>query len=139
MVYCLFIGAFKDKNLESLAVEFQLRISRLWPVTLVVLKETPKEIQKWVDQHQGRGLFLSLDPTGKLMDSNTFAQWVTQSSQDLYFFAWGAWGPLEGVQLPQSQKISLSSMTFSHELARVVLLEQLYRSGAILKGHTYPK
>jgi 23S rRNA (pseudouridine1915-N3)-methyltransferase len=139
MVYCLFIGTFKDKGLESLAGELQKRIGRLWPITLVVLKETPKEIQRWVDQHEGRGLFLSLDPSGKLMDSNAFAEWVTQSSQDLYFFAWGARGPLEGVKLPTPQKISLSPMTFSHELARVVLFEQFYRSAALLKGHPYPK
>ena len=139
MIYCLFVGAFKEPRMEGLANEFHKRLNRLWPVNLVVLKEKSKEIQRWVDQHQGRGLFLSLDPAGKTMDSNEFARWVTQSSQDLYLCAWGARGPLPDVDLPNSRKISLSPMTFSHELARVVLMEQLYRSGAILKGHPYPK
>jgi 23S rRNA (pseudouridine1915-N3)-methyltransferase len=139
LIYCLFIGAFKDPRLEALAEEFHKRMNRLWPVTLLTLKENPREIQKWADHHRGRGSFLSLDPAGKTMDSQEFAKWVTQSSNDLYFFGWGARGPLAGVELPNPRRISLSSLTFSHELARVVLLEQLYRSGAILKGHPYPK
>jgi 23S rRNA (pseudouridine1915-N3)-methyltransferase len=139
MVYCLFVGAFKDSRLEALANDFHKRLNRLWPVILVPLKESPREIQKWVDQHQGRGIFVSLDPAGKTMDSTEFANWVTQNSRDLYFCAWGARGPQDGLDLSGFRKISLSPMTFSHELARVMLLEQLYRSGAILKGHPYPK
>ncbi len=139
MLYCLFVGGFKDPRLEALTEELHQRLNRLWPVTKVVLKEQSRDIQKWIDQHNGRGVFLSLDPAGKTMDSLEFAHWVTRSSQDLYFFAWGARGPLEGVDLPIHRKISLSSMTFSHELARVIFFEQLYRSGAILKGHPYPK
>jgi 23S rRNA (pseudouridine1915-N3)-methyltransferase len=139
MVYCLFVGAFKEHRLEALAEELHQRLNRLWPVTLLVLKENRREIQKWADQRRGRGVFISLDPAGKTMDSAEFAGWVTQSSQDLYFWAWGSRGPLEGVELPSPRKISLSPMTFSHELARVILLEQLYRAGAILRGHPYPK
>ncbi len=139
MVYCLFVGAFKEPRLEAQAAEFHKRLNRLWPVNLLVLKENAREIQRWIEARRGRGLFVSLDPAGKGMDSGQFAQWVTQSSQDLYFFAWGAGGPLEGLELPKPRKISLSPMTFSHELARVVLMEQLYRSGALLKGHPYPK
>lgn len=139
MVYCLFVGAFKDPRLEALAQELHQRLSRLWPVTLVTIRENPREMQKWADQHRGRGIFISLDPAGKTMASAEFAKWVTQSSRDLYFWAWGARGPLEGVELPSPRKISLSPMTFSHELTRVILMEQLYRSGAILKGHPYPK
>lgn len=139
MIYCVFVGAFKDKRLHQLLEEFHQRLQRLWPVTVMEVPEKDKEILKFIQGKKGKGLLVSLDAHGKSMDSAAFGQWVTQSSQDLYFFGWGAEGPPKAVSGVLDKSLSLSPMTYSHELARVLLIEQLYRAGAALRGHPYPK
>jgi len=139
MIYCAFVGPFKDKRLLAMAEDFHKRSQRLWPVTWVELPEKPKDIAKWMGEREGKGQLVSLDAHGESLDSRTFTQWVTQSPRDLYFLAWGADGPPVGVLRKGVKSLSLSPMTYSHELARVLLMEQLYRAGATLKGHPYPR
>ncbi len=139
MVYCVFVGGFKDKRLRQLAGEFNQRLQRLWPVTVVEIPGKDKDILGFIRRKEGKGLLISLDAHGKSMDSNAFGKWVTQSPRDFYFFAWGAEGPPKTVGGAMGPSLSLSPMTYSHEMARILLMEQLYRAGAALRGHPYPK
>jgi 23S rRNA (pseudouridine1915-N3)-methyltransferase len=139
MIYCVFVGPFKEKSLRQTAEEYRLRLERLWPVTVLQVPEKPKEILKFVEAKKARGALVSLQAQGEKMDSAAFTRWVTQSSRDIYFLAWGADGPPREVQKTPMREISLSPMTYPHELARVLLMEQLYRAGAALKGHPYPR
>lgn len=138
MIYCVFIGEFKDKRLLQLSGEFYQRLKRLWPVTIVEVSKNEKEVLKFIQGKKGKGLLISLDAQGESMDSLFFSRWVTQSPRDIYFFAWDTDGPPKGLSGILPKSLSLSPMTYSHELARVLLLEQLYRAGAILRGHPYP-
>ncbi len=139
MIYCVFIGSFREKRFQQMAEEYHKRLERLWPVAVVTLIEKPKGILKFIELKKNKGTLVSLDAHGEKMDSTQFISWVTQSSQDIYFFAWGADGPPVEAPSVKMRSLSLSPMTYSHELARVLLLEQLYRSGATLKGHPYPR
>lgn len=139
MVYLYFIGPFKDERLGQLAEDFVRRLDRLWPVKKNLVPEKPAEILKVLGSKSKKGFLVSLDAHGEGMDSHAFTRWVTQASQDIHFFAWGADGPPREKSLPKMKSLSLSPMTYSHELARVLLLEQLYRAGATLKGHPYPR
>lgn len=139
MIYCVFIGPFKEKALGQKVADYHRRLGRLWPVTLVEMPEKTKEIAKWMEAKEKKGTLVSLDAHGERMDSTAFTRWVTQTPQDLYFMAWGANGPPKELSLKAVKSLSLSPMTYPHELARVLLMEQLYRSGATLKGHPYPK
>jgi 23S rRNA (pseudouridine1915-N3)-methyltransferase len=139
MIYCVFIGSFKDGRFEQLTEEFHQRLSRLWPVKVLELAEKEKEISKFIREKRGKALLVSLDPQGKPMDSASFGNWVTKSSKDIYFFAWGADGPPKGLSRNDFTSVSLSPMTYSHEMARMLLMEQLYRAGADLRGHPYPR
>ncbi len=139
MIYCYFIGPFKEKRFEQAAQDYQKRLSRLWPITVSEVREDPKGIRKLLESKRNKGDLVSLDAYGRSMDSPAFAHWVTASPKDLHFFAWGAEGPPEGLAGSWTKSLSLSPMTYSHELARVLLMEQLYRAGAILRGHPYPK
>jgi len=139
MVHCFFVGAGKDRRLREILQEYEKRLSRLWPVSIHSVVEDPKVLGKLILDKKRKGLLVSLDPAGDLMDSGAFARWVTSSSQDIFIFAWGAEGPPKGFPALPFKRLSLSPMTTSHELARVLLMEQLYRSGALLKGHPYPK
>jgi len=139
VIYCYFVGSFKDKNFQRMVEDYHHRLKRLWPVTLLEIPEQTKKIEKLLEDKKNKGVLVSLDAHGERMDSKNFTQWVTQSSRDLYFIAWGAEGPPAGVLGLGLKSISLSPMTYPHELARVLLLEQLYRAGATLKGHPYPR
>ena len=139
MIYCVFVGPNKDKRLHDMVREFHQRAGKLWPVFLVELPERAKDIAQWMKNREGKGQLVSLDPHGESLDSKAFARWVTASPRDLYFLCWGADGPPAGVSRQGLKSLSLSPMTYSHEMARVLLMEQLYRSGALLRGHPYPR
>jgi 23S rRNA (pseudouridine1915-N3)-methyltransferase len=91
----------------------------------------------------GSAIVVLLDDTGKAQTSARFAQWLGElrdrSARELVFLCGGAEGFPPELRERATQKISLSPLTFSHELARVMLTEQLYRGFAILAGHPYPK
>jgi 23S rRNA (pseudouridine1915-N3)-methyltransferase len=139
MIYCAFVGSFKDKRLAQMANEYLRQLERWWPVTVITLPEKTKEITKFIESKKDKAILVSLDAHGERMDSSDFIKWVTQSSRDICFLGWGADGPTADMAKFKLKSLSLSPMTFSHELARVLLLEQLYRSGATLKNHPYPK
>ena len=139
MVHCLFLGPFKDDRLKSLAEDYLRRLSRLWPVDLEEIPEDDRSILRHLKKRKGRGEIVSLDADGKSMDSGEFMRWVTSTPKDLTLVGWGASGPKEEWKALADRSLSLSPMTASHELARVFLLEQLYRAAATLKGHPYAK
>ena len=139
MVYCVFVGPFKDQQLLQMTREYLRRLERLWPVNVREVPEKTKDLVKLAEDKKGKGILVSLDAHGESMDSSAFGQWVTRSPRDLYFFAWGAEGPPKELAGAGFKSLSLSPMTYSHELARVLLTEQLYRAGATLKGHPYPR
>lgn len=84
-----------------------------------------------------------LDPAGRQFNSPQFAKWLgalrDRGVRELVFLCGGAEGFPEGLRKLATQAISLSALTMSHELARVVLIEQIYRAFTILTGHPYAK
>jgi 23S rRNA (pseudouridine1915-N3)-methyltransferase len=84
-----------------------------------------------------------LDAAGKSFTSETFAKWLGErrecGTREVVFLCGDADGFPDQLRQRGQQKLALSAMTFSHELARVVLAEQLYRAFAILSGSPYPK
>jgi 23S rRNA (pseudouridine1915-N3)-methyltransferase len=82
-----------------------------------------------------------LDEKGKNFNSVSFANWINQKINEnvsiLTFIIGGAYGFSRELYERANQKISLSDMTFSHQLVRVVFLEQLYRAHTIIKGEPY--
>lgn len=82
------------------------------------------------------------DPKGKAFDSFKFADFVSRTEQkgrDLVFVVGGADGYPAGWREKADVLLSLSAMTFPHELARVMAAEQIYRAFTILLGHPYSK
>jgi len=82
-----------------------------------------------------------LDERGKEFRSVEFASFIgtklSQSSRDLVFVIGGAYGFSEDVYARCDSKMSLSRMTFSHQMVRTIFAEQLYRAFTILKGEPY--
>ena len=120
-------------------------------VTVPVAKATPslsaQEIRareaELLKKHLGKGLTIALTDAGKKFDSHAFAQqlegWHTTSGGQVSFLIGGPHG-LDAELIERADaSISLSPMTFSHQLVRLVLLEQLYRAFSIISGSPYHK
>lgn len=91
----------------------------------------------------GKGLVVALSDSGKKADSHEFArlleQWQTRSNGTITFLIGGPFGLDESLLSRADVALSLSPLTFSHQLVRLVLLEQLYRAFSILSGSPYHK
>jgi 23S rRNA (pseudouridine1915-N3)-methyltransferase len=98
----------------------------------------PERVDLW-QRYPGAAKAL-LDPAGKELDSAAFARWIGQTEargRDAVFVVGGHDGLPAGWGARADLLLSLSAMTFPHELARVVLAEQIYRGFAILRRHPY--
>jgi 23S rRNA (pseudouridine1915-N3)-methyltransferase len=132
----------KEPAYNSLTQEYVARISRFTPIEAVSL---PNEaaLLKLVDRKTQRTppLLVLLDIRGKQMTSEQFAQWIESQQandvQQLIFAIGPANGFSDEVRQMTGAAISLGKMTLAHELARVVLLEQIYRAFTIIKRYPY--
>src|SRR5580700_1542500 len=138
-----YVGKPRDPQANRMAEEFILRSTRYGRCEMREI--VPARFDPWV-RHPSATKVL-LDPSGKTMDSPRFAKLVSQAEQearDLVFLIGGATGlPAAWIENGTRQNggllLSLSAMTLPHELARVVLAEQVYRAFTMLRGHPYPK
>ena len=125
------IGRTKEPAINSLTADYLKRLSRYAPAESLELS-SEAALLKQIEKSSGRTppILVLLDFRGKQLTSEEFAEFLdhhqTRGTQAL-LFAIG----------PASITLSLGKMTLAHELARVVLLEQLYRAFTILKGHPY--
>ena len=100
----------------------------------------PERADLWAKHPSARKVFL--DPAGKPMDSAAFAHLLGRAeieARDLVFLVGGHDGLPPGWAARADLLLSLSPMTFPHELARAMLAEQIYRAFATLRGHPYPR
>ncbi|MDD2448633.1 MAG: 23S rRNA (pseudouridine(1915)-N(3))-methyltransferase RlmH [Sulfurimonas sp.] len=88
--------------------------------------------------HIGSGFCISLHPEGKVMESFEFSK-LLNDRMSVKFFIGGAYGLHEDFLKQSDAVISLSNLTMSHKIAKVVLLEQIYRGFSILSNHPYHK
>jgi 23S rRNA (pseudouridine1915-N3)-methyltransferase len=83
-----------------------------------------------------------LDPSGKLWTSQQFIEWISRTEtegRDIVFIVGGHDGLPPAWRSRADLLLSLSPMTFPHELARAMLAEQIYRAFTTLRGHPYPR
>lgn len=130
--------------------EYVSRLKHYAPTALVELKpsghsgEAAKtdEAKAIIERLQDRDVLVALDETGKQLSSRELASWVAQqqvSGLNLVFAIGGDEGLAEEVRRKARLTLSLSRLTLPHRLARLVLLEQLYRAFTIIKGEPYHK
>ena len=137
----LMLGKTRRPELRAVVEDYVKRISRHLPIEINEVRDEAAALKR-LDADRAATLIL-LDAAGKILDSNAFAKWLAdhrdRGTRELIFLCGGADGFPDSLRSRAHQKLSLSSMTFSHELARVMLAEQLYRAFAILSGSPYPK
>ena len=137
-IYLYFIGKPKDPHANAIAEDFLGRAARYCPAEMREIR--PDRFDLWAKHPTARKIFL--DPGGKPMDSAAFATLVSQAEmlgRDLVFLIGGHDGLPAGWRERADLLLSLSNMTFPHELARAMVAEQIYRAFATLRGHPYPR
>ena len=131
-VFLYYVGKARDAHANAMAEEYIKRSGRF--ATCEMREIHPARFDPWAKHPSARKILL--DPAGRMLDSKKL---TALFDRDLVFAIGGADGvPLawkEGADL----LVSLSALTMPHELARVVLAEQIYRALTTLRGHPYPR
>jgi 23S rRNA (pseudouridine1915-N3)-methyltransferase len=137
----LMLGKTRRAELRAVIDDYVKRIGRHSPIEITEVRDGDAAIKK-LDADRAATAVL-LDALGKNFDSNGFTKWLGElrdrGTRELIFVCGDADGFPAALRERVSQKVSLSPMTYSHELARAMLAEQLYRAFAILSGSPYPK
>lgn len=136
------IGKTKDAAIQSLTDEYLKRLSRYAEVDGVTLKDEAALLKLCArEARPSRHTLVLLDGRGKPLSSEELAKFVgdyqDRNPLPLLFAVGAADGFTDQARQAATLVLSLGRMTLAHELARVVLLEQLYRAFTILKGHPY--
>ncbi|MEK7409744.1 MAG: 23S rRNA (pseudouridine(1915)-N(3))-methyltransferase RlmH [Acidobacteriota bacterium] len=137
-IFLYYIGKPRDAQANAMAAEYVKRAARYAGCEMREIK--PERTDPWARHPAARKIVL--DAGGQAMDSPRFTALVAdaeQRSQDLVFVVGGAGGLPPGWRERAGLALSLSSMTYAHELARVMLAEQIYRALATLRGHPYAR
>lgn len=149
----LVIGKTTDKRIEQLTDEYIGRISHYMPFRLEVIPElrNAKNLSQEQQKEQEAELIkkslqpgdyiILLDEHGKERRSIEFAQWMQKrmaaSPRRLVFIVGGPYGFAPQIHKMAQEEISLSQMTFSHQMIRLLFVEQVYRAMTILNGEPY--
>lgn len=135
------LGKTRRPELRALLDDYVKRIGRHAPIEVAEVRDETAAVKR-LDADRAATVIL-LDAAGKNFASDAFAQWLgrhrDRGTRELIFLCGDADGFPDALRQRAHQTLSLSGMTFSHELARVMLAEQLYRAFAILSGGPYPK
>lgn len=148
----LFTGKSSDTRIASLIEDYQQRLRHYVPFEIVVLpdlKNAKALSEEQVKTAEGNLILQALTPSmdvllldehGKQFRSVEFADFLQKkmsSGRDLTLVIGGPYGFSDAVYQRANGKISFSQMTFSHQMIRIMAIEQLYRAMTILRGEPY--
>ncbi len=132
-IHLVYIGKPRNADANRLAAEYARRLTRFCRFDMVEVKD-----EKTASRYP-KAVKVVLDPEGPMMTSRGLASFLEKNSGEIAFFVGGADGFSDEFRQGADRLLSLSKMTLPHELARVVLAEQIYRAFTILSGHPYPR
>ena len=135
------IGKTREPAIQSLTDEYLKRLARYAEVEGITLKDEAAALKLCARDARPRHALVLLDEQGKQLSSEELAKFLggyqDRNPLPLLFAVGAADGFSDQARQAATLVLSLGRMTLAHELARVVLLEQLYRAFTILKGHPY--
>jgi 23S rRNA (pseudouridine1915-N3)-methyltransferase len=137
-IHVYFFGKPRDTHANSMAEDYMRRISHYAKAEMGEIRSGRTD--PWLKHPSAYRV--CLDPAGKRLDSSGFVAMVERAereARDLVFVIGGADGLPPGWGERADLLLSLSPMTYPHELARVMLAEQIYRAFTTLRGHPYPR
>jgi 23S rRNA (pseudouridine1915-N3)-methyltransferase len=147
------VGKPRDRHLAAAIEDYETRAARYWPLEVAEVREASGRGVNAADvrSREGDRLLERVPPSSRLVacdergDRLTSAQFATlladarDHAQDVAFVIGGAFGLPDTVRERATRTIQMAPWTLPHELARLVLAEQLYRAGTIARGEPYHK
>lgn len=148
----LVVGKTTDQRLQTLIDDYQQRLKHYIPFEMVVipdLRNAKALTQAQIKEQEGIEILrritpamdvILLDEHGREYRSIEYAEWIQKkmsAGRDITFIVGGPYGFSSAVYERANGKISLSKMTFSHQMARLFFTEQIYRAMTILRGEPY--
>lgn len=152
-IECWYIGKTSEAYLQQGCQIFEDRVKRFLPFSTQLIPDVKSnkkssgeqikklEAEKILQKIQADDFLILLDENGKSYSSRQFAEqlnrWTMLSHKRLIFLIGGAFGFDPKIYARANAKLSLSQLTFSHQMIRLFFLEQLYRAMSILKNQPY--
>lgn len=148
----ILVGKTTDRHFQAGIDDYVGRIGHYMPFSVTVipeLKNTKSLSEEQQKEKEGEQILKLVQPSdtlvlfdehGKEMRSVEFAQWMEkkqQTSRRMLLCVGGAYGFSDAVYARANEKISMSKMTFSHQMIRLIVTEQIYRACTIIKGEPY--
>jgi len=152
-ILLLAVGKPRDRHLAGAIAEYEARAARYWPLEVHEVREEPargsptslvceREGERLLAKVPAGARLVACDPSGTGMTSEAFAAWLGEARDravSVAFAIGGAYGLSARIRERASVRLLLAPWTLTHELARAVLSEQLYRAGTIVRGEPYHK
>ena len=152
MIKLVCIGKVKDKNLSELINDYAKKVSHYHKLEIIEVKDEPIrdnekavldiEAQRVLNCISNDEYVILMDLHGKAIDSVGFANKIDKlfiNNSKIAFVIGGSLGLGDALLERANEKIKLSDLTFLHQMTRLILLEQIYRSFKILNHETYHK
>jgi len=147
------VGKPRNAALGDAIRDYEKRAARYWPLDVHEVREErstgisvdkvkEREGKRLADKVSERAQTVACDIAGRSLDSAQFAdllQTAREEDRDLAFLIGGAFGLPSELSARSKVKLSLAPWTLPHEIARLVLVEQIYRAGTIVRGEPYHK
>lgn len=147
------IGKTDDKEISGLIKYYQNRLPKHWNFEITEIPDVKnaknlspdllkkEEAKLFLNQTENSDYIILLDEKGKQFTSRELASkidnWMNTSVKRISFFIGGAYGFSEEIYQRANEKMSLSKMTFTHQMIRLFFVEQIYRADQILQGKPY--
>ena len=141
----IWVGKAKDKNWRALQDEYLQRLSHFVKCEVVEIRDSDKQTEgnRILEKLNQNTFVCALEVGGEAITSQelaiTIENWQNKGLKEVSFIVGGADGLSPEVAERADLRLSLSFLTFTHEMARVVMLEQLYRACTIIKGFPYQR
>lgn len=151
MIKIICVGKIKEKYLRDAVSEYQKRISKYTKLeiielndfsdknTQIVLNKEKQEIERYINKND---YIISLDIKGNMLSSEALSTKIDKifiTNSNITFIIGGSYGLHDDIKKMSNELLSFSYLTFPHQLFRVMLLEQIYRSFKIQNNESYHK
>tara|TARA_B100000900_G_scaffold129827_1_gene109772 strand:- start:179 stop:607 length:429 start_codon:yes stop_codon:yes gene_type:complete len=134
----IFFGKKRKNNFDEITMDYLKRIQKEIKSEIVFISNQKKIFPNYIKEND---LVILIDEKGKLYDSISFSKkfkmLIQDSKKKIFFIVGDANGFSSEIYDRSNEIISLSKFTFTHEIARLVIVEQIYRAITIIKNHPY--
>lgn len=151
MIKIICVGKIKEKYLNDAINEYKKRLSKYTKIEIIELSDydldnelltKEKEKEAILKNINNKDYVITLEINGNMLTSEDFSKKLDKlflNNSNIVFIIGGSYGLADDIKKISNYPLSFSTMTFPHQLFRVILLEQIYRSFKILKNESYHK